>query len=383
VTSGTPQPPSPGVTYPVSGEAPTRPGAMRPVLLTSLRDLQWRIRRFLLAAVATGFVLALALMMSGISNSFSVEVHDTIAALGAQTWLVRAGSPGPFTDPVPLPLRTVAEASRLPGVTAAAALVVSRAIETTPGTSASSEKNVNVLGVEPGRLGSPAVVRGHGLGGGDEIVADESLDVALGSTVALNGTTFRVVGLTSGITYFAGQPVVFMGVGAINRLDGLSPPVATAVLLEGVPTQTLPGFTALTDAQVRTDLGRPVAQASKTIELIEVLLWIVAAAIIAAIIYLSALERRADFAVMKAVGTPSWHLFVGLVVQAALMACAAAAIGFLVEAAVAPTSSMAVRLSGANYAAVPVLAVLVGIVASFLPARRAARVDPARAFGAG
>jgi putative ABC transport system permease protein len=242
---------------------------------------------------------------------------------------------------------------------------------------------VNVLGIEPGRLGSPAVVQGQGLGGGDEIVADESLHLALGSTVALNGTTFRVVGLTNGITYFAGQPVVFMGLGALNRMDGSSPPVATAVLLDGVPTRTLPGFTALTDSQVRTDLGRPVAQASKTIKLIEVLLWIVAAAIIAAIIYLSALERRADFAVMKAVGTPSWHLFVGLVVQAALLACVAAAIGFLVEAAVAPTSSMAVRLSGADYAAVPVLAVLVGIVASFLPARRAARVDPALAFGAG
>ena len=250
MTSVAPLSASPRATYPAAEATPTHPGAIRPVLLTSLRDLQWRIRRFVLAAVATGFVLALALMMSGISNSFSVEVHNTIAALGAQTWLVRAGSPGPFTDPVPLPLRTVAEASRLPGVRRAAPLLVSRAIETTPGASASSDKNVNVLGIEPGRLGSPAVVQGQGLGGGDEIVADESLHLAVGSTVALNGTTFRVVGLTNGITYFAGQPVVFMGLGALNRMDGSSPPVATAVLLDGVPTRTLPGFTALTDSQV-------------------------------------------------------------------------------------------------------------------------------------
>jgi serine/threonine-protein kinase HipA len=46
----------------------------------------------------------------------------------------------------------------------------------------------------------------------------------------------------------------------------------------------------LTDAQVRTDLGRPITQADPTIKLIEVLLWVVAAGIIGAIVYLSALE---------------------------------------------------------------------------------------------
>ena len=47
------------------------------------------------------------------------------------------------------------------------------------------------------------------------------------------------------------------------------------------------------------------------------------------------------------------------------------------------SSQMAVRLSGSDYLAVPVVAVIVGILASILPARRAARVDPAIAFGGG
>lgn len=139
----------------------------------------------------------------------------------------------------------------------------------------------------------------------------------------------------------------------------------------------------LTDAPARADLGRPTTQAAKTIQLIEVLLWIVAAGIIGAIVYLSALERKGDFAVLKAVGTPSSHLFFGLVIQAILMALAAAAIGILVEIPMAGAASMAVRLAPANYLAVPIVAVIVGVVASVLPARQAARVDPAIAFGGG
>jgi len=155
------------------------------------------------------------------------------------------------------------------------------------------------------------------------------------------------------------------------------------VLARGMPLRSTSGFTALTDAQVRADLARPTAQAAETIKLIEYLLWLVAAGIIGAIVYLSALERRGDFAVLKAVGTPSSHLFFGLVIQAVLIALGAAIVGILVEIPMSGTSQMAVRLAQSNYLAVPVVAVIVGVVASVPPARRAARVDPALAFGGG
>ena len=98
---------------------------------------------------------------------------------------------------------------------------------------------------------------------------------------------------------------------------------------------------------------------------------------------MSALERSLDFAVLKAVGTPSSHLFIGLVIQAVLIALGAAIVGFLVEIPMSGTSQMAVRLAPSNYLAVPIVAIIVGVVASILPARRAALVDPAIAFGGG
>jgi len=346
--------------------------------LASIRDLEWRMRRFLVAAIATGLVFGVALMMSGIANSFSVEVYDTVAALGAHTWLVPMGSPGPFTDTAAFPIDKVAELQGVRGVSAAAPLLVGHALSS----GSLGDKDVNVLGVIPGRLGSPRVVVGRALRSGRDIVADESLGAKIGQVVVLSGTRFKVVGLVSGVTYFAGQPVVFMPIAQADDLDSNGLRLATAILVRGAPVGPVAGFATLTDAQVRTDLARPTLQAVQTIKLVDILLWLVAAGIIAAVIYLSALERRGDFAVLKAVGTPGWHLFFGLVVQALTLALGAALFGFAVEALIAPSAAMAVRVSGGDYAAVPIVAIVVGIVASALPARRAATVDPALAFGA-
>jgi putative ABC transport system permease protein len=347
--------------------------------LASVRDLQWRMRRFLVAAIATGLVFGVALMMSGIANSFSVEVRDTVAALGAQTWLVPDGSPGPFTDTAAFPIEKVSALKGVRGVSAAAPLLVGHALSS----GSLGEKDVNVLGVEPGQLGVPKVVQGRPLGRGREIVADESLGAKVGQVVVLSGSRFTVVGLVSGVTYFAGQPVVFMPIASADDLDSNGLPLATAILVRGAPMAPVAGFLSLSDAQVRTDLARPTLEAVQTIRLVDILLWLVAAGIIAAIIYLSALERTGDFAVLKAVGTPGWHLFFGLVVEALTLALGAAVIGFVVEAVIAPTAAMTVRVSAGDYAAVPIVAIIVGVIASTLPARRAAKVDPALAFGGG
>jgi putative ABC transport system permease protein len=359
------------------------------ISLVSVRDLQWRARRFVLAALATGLVFGLALMMSGVANSFTVEVRNTVNALGASVWLVRSGSPGPFTDPAPFPADAVAAVRRVPGVASADPILVGRALTDgalesgSGGPPPSAERDVNVLGVVPGGVGSPKVTTGRSLKMAGTAVADESLGVSVGQTIQLNGYRVKVVGLVSGVTYFAGQPVVFVSLGSANRIDSNGARLATAVLVRGQPQRPVPGFTVLTDSQVRADLSRPTSQAEKTIQLIEVLLWLVAAGIIGAIVYLSALERRSDFAVLKAVGAPGSHLFIGLVIQAVLMALGAALIGVLVEIPMSHGAEMAVRLSPSDYVAVPVVAVIVGVLASVLPARRAARVDPAVAFGGG
>jgi putative ABC transport system permease protein len=364
-------------------EEMSRSSGVASIVLVSSRDLQWRFVRFLLAAVAAGLVFGLALLMSGVSNSFSVEISNTVNALGSPTWIVRTGSPGPFTDPALFPTSAVAAIRRVPGITAADALLVGRALTSGAAGKSGALSDVNVLGIVPGGVGAPTVVAGRSVSGQRSVVVDDGIGARVGQWITLSGQAFKVVGLVDGVTYFAGEPVVFVTLRAAEQLNLGGEPLATAILARGTPNGSIPGFIVLNTAEVRSDLARPTAQAQKTIQLIEVLLWLVAAGIIGAIVYLQALERRRDFAVLKAVGTPSSYLFAGLMLQAVILAIGAAAIGILVEMPMSRASAMAVHLSAIDILAVPIVALLVGMAASVLPARQAAKVDPALAFGSG
>src|SRR5450631_2092425 len=68
------------------------------VLFVSLRDLQWRRRRFLIGVLAAGLVFALTLLMSGVSASFGNEIKNTVVAFNVDEWVVPSGVSGPFTS---------------------------------------------------------------------------------------------------------------------------------------------------------------------------------------------------------------------------------------------------------------------------------------------
>jgi putative ABC transport system permease protein len=120
--------------------------------------------------------------------------------------------------------------------------------------------------------------------------------------------------------------------------------------------------------------------ARTAIDLIRVIMWIVAAVIIAAVTYVSALERVRDFAVLKAVGGSSRTLALSLAVQAVLASLLAALLGAGLAQVLAPAFPMPVVIERSVYLALPVIAVVVGVVASLTALRRAVRVDPALAF---
>lgn len=342
--------------------------------LISLRDLQWRRRRFAIAVAATALVFALALLLSGVSASFDNEVHRTVASFGADRWLVAEGSFGPFTGPTAFPVGEVAAARSAPGVDAADPIVVLRATTTTP-----RRRNLQVLGAVPGGVGPAAAAAALLRRPGDAIV-DASLGLHTGDALTLNGRSFRVAGLTHGRTYFAGVPTVVIALAAAQRLGLDGRPLATAIVTRGVPSRAPRGFSMLTNHDVEVDLHRPIAQAQQTISLIRWLLWLVAAGIVGAIVYLSALERTADFAVLKAIGVSTRSLALGLVAQAVVVAGLAVALAALAEQLMAPASAMSVEVPASGYLLLPVLALLIGVLASGAALRRALKTDPALAF---
>ena len=341
--------------------------------LITLRDLQWRRRRFAIAVVATAVVFALALLLSGVSSSFDNEIRRTVTSFHADAWLISDGSFGPFTGPTAFPLSRADEVRPSPGVRQADPVAILRATTTTPST-----RNVNVIGVVPGGVGAPP---GERLQSG-EAVADASLGLHPDDNLDLNGTTFRVLSVSKGQTYFAGIPNVVVTLTDAQRLGFGGAQLATAIVTQGIPTSPPEGLTTLSNHDVEVDLARPVHQAKQTISLIRWLLWAVAAGIIGAMVYLSALERGRDFAVLKAIGLSSRSVLAGLVLQAVLLALVSAVLAVGLELAMAPASALSVEISTLDLLLLPLVALAVGVLASLLALRRAVRVDPALAFGA-
>ena len=345
------------------------------VALIGLRDLQWRRRRFAIGVLATGLVFALGLLMSGVSASFDNEVDRTVSSFGADAWVVRASSYGPFTGPATIPAAKVRAVRRTPGVRRADPIAVLRAT-----TTAAATRTVNLIGVVPGGIGTPAA-QSRLLARPGTVVADDSLGVRAGATLDLNGKRFRVAAVTHGQTYFAGVPTVRVALGTAQQMGLDGRPLATAFVTRGIPAAPPRGMSLMDNAGVATDLERPVVQAKQTIGLIRVLLWLVAAGIIGAIVYLSALERTQELAALKAIGVSTADLLAQLVLQAVLLSLLAAGLSIALEHAIAPAVAMSVEVPALTFATLPLASAAVGACASFIALRRAVSVDPAIAFG--
>ena len=346
------------------------------MLFVSLRDLQWRRRRFLIGVLAAGLVFALTLLISGVSASFGDEIKHTVNSFQVDAWIVPADVSGPFTSSRVFPAAEAEKVASTPGVQAAAPVLMSRVTVRT-----SSVHDLNMIGIPPTGIVAPKLSQGRQLRGAGDMIVDSSLGMKLGSTLSAFGRSFTIVGRTHGLTYFGGVPVAFVSItdlqaGALNGA-----PLATAIVTRGAIPTPPSGFRVLDNSAVRSDLGRPMHKATQTISFIEILLWLVAAGIIGSVLYLQAIERSRDFAVFKATGVTTRTLLSGLAGQAIALALSAAIAAYVLSFLLSPAMAMAIAIPQSAYIALPLVAILVGLLSSLVALRRAVTVDPALAFG--
>jgi putative ABC transport system permease protein len=346
------------------------------VWLLSLRDLQWRRRRFIIAVLATSLIFSLTMLMSGALEAMKEEGPNITQAIGADAWLVAQGATGPFTTTTAVGAAAADEVGRLPGVQQADPLVL---LHTTVGLK--SLKDVNVVGHRPGGLGSPTVSSGRAAQAPGEVVADTALGADIGDEIRFSDRTLRVVGEVKNVSYYFGAPTLFVSLDDAQQVAFNGQPLAMTIVTRGVP-QSVPSTLKLyTPAAVRSDLNRALKSSNQTIGFINALLWLVAIGIVGSIVYLSALERTRDFAVLKATGATSLFLFVGLALQAVLLSVASAALGIVLAHLLAPGFPFRLSLTASSALVLIGVAILIGLLASGVGLRRAASVDPALAFG--
>jgi putative ABC transport system permease protein len=158
-------------------------------------------------------------------------------------------------------------------------------------------------------------------------------------------------------------------------------PYVSAVVTQGVPTHLPEGLVLRSKDQTRKDLLRPLVGAIASLKAMLVLLWLVALMVIGSVVYLSALERRRDFAVYKATGWSTRTLAIGLAMQAVLLSTVAALVGVVVAQLLLPLFPMEFEVPALARALLPVIGVVVGLLSSVVGLRKAVGVEPALAFG--
>lgn len=342
---------------------------MSGVMLLTVRDLTHRATRFAVVVLATAVVFTLLFLMTGLVEQFNQEPRLSVDQIGDHTWAVPAGVSGPFTASSTLD-PALADALAAEG---SEAIVVARGTLSIEGVKTES---VVVGHVNGGRV-RPEIVDGRSVSGSGELVLDERAGAEVGDTVDLADSAFTVVGLTRDTTILAGQPLVFAEIQDVR--DALFGGAGVTSAAIGDPVD-MDGVDTLASSEVADDALGPLENAISSVDLIRVLLWVVAAIIIGAVVYLSALERTRDFAVLRAVGANTGQLGASLAIQAVGIALVAALLAAVLQSVIVPVFPLKVRVPVRALWQLPLLAMVVGLVAAAAGMRRVRRTDPAQAF---
>ncbi len=338
-------------------------------LLTAL-DMKYRATRFGVVTVGTALIFTLLFLMTGLIEQFNQEPFLMVEQVSENDWAVPDGSSGPFTSSQVLRPDQVEALGGIP-------VLVARGTTEIDG----EESEGIVLGLTDETASSIPLAQGRPAVGDLEAVVDATTDLDIGSTFGLGGGSFEVVGLTEDTTLLAGQPAIFVRLEDARQIMFGGAEVAMAVLVEPGTAQSTAEITVLTADQVAEDALGPLESAVSSIDLIRILLWVVAAIIIGAVVYLSALERQRDFAVLLAVGGRSRQLAISLAIQAAVVALLAVGTAAALQAVVAPVFPLKVRVPAASLWQLPTVAVVVALLAASAAMRRVRKTDPATAFG--
>src|SRR6476619_1515059 len=223
------------------------------MFLIALRDLQFRLKRFLISVVAVALVLALTLLLAGTAASFDAEVDHTLDQTGVTQWVVGTAATGPFFGSTPMTANTVDQVRASDGVQ----LAEPESFYPYSFKTAHGPESITLLGVEPGSIGAPKPDKGQPLQGDGEALVQPGLGLGIGKTVDLGNKTVKVVGTFNESTMLGGIPNLFITNHDLQEVAYKGAPVITSVAISGTPSNLPPGLKVMTRGDAHNDLVRP------------------------------------------------------------------------------------------------------------------------------
>lgn len=394
----------------------------------ALRDVRYRLGRFLLTALGLGLLLTSVMTMGGVYQGLVVEALSLLRASGADLWVVQKDTNGPFAETSRIPDDVYRVIRAVPGV-AQASPVAFQSLQFRVGP---KPFRVQLVGYRVGGLGGPpAVVAGRPIVNSRyEMVIGRDAGLPVGTEIRIGRLVFRIVGLTDRIVSSSGDPVAFVTLldaqeiqfskaneavrndrarldaelranPALARVppEALAPVIQNTHLANAILVRLEPGadaravqahverwnyYRALTEAQQEDVLAKSVIERGrKQTLLMRAILLVVSTVIIALIIYTMTLEKTRDIATLKVVGTPDRKIAALILQESVALGVLGFALGALIISRTYQYFPRRIVIVASDQ--VVLLGIVLGIcvVASVLGIVKALRVDLGTALGGG
>lgn len=356
------------------------------------RNLLAEPRRLAAAAAGVGMALMLILLLDGLWAGIKANVTTYEDNVGADLFIAQPGTRNFFGAVSVIPADTVDTVRADPDVDWAVAVRGFFSIVELHG----RKVPTYVIGSTPGERGGPWDLRtGRAPVADDEVAIGRVLarrhGLEVGDDLAIMGGRFNIVG-TSTDAFMAS--FVFMTHAATDDL--LRAPGTTSFVLVGTRDPDAvrsrisnTGLAVLDrDELARNDLAL-IARAYQTpLAVMRGVAFVIGSLIIALTAYSAIMERRREYGIVKAIGAGRRRL-ISLAVQQSLIVSAlglvAGALFFLGGRAFITSvrPQFIILATPGSIARAVITAVLMGLVASILPARRLAGLEPAVAYRGG
>lgn len=359
----------------------------------------WKDRaRFLVTTAGVGFAGVLALFLFAVYQGVKAESNGYVADRPTDVWVAQANATNLIKSNSLIPADRVDALRDVPGVASVAPLLRTIATVRLP----EETLSMFVLGIDPEADATvPAVVEGSGRPGPGGIVLDRAFAAkhgfSVGDTIRLQDRSFRVAGLSTGTNALLAQ-FSFVTMEEARRVAGL-PTFVSFWLVEAAPgvsgdalaariRRAVPSLNAIPSAEFSDNNLREIRTGVLPI------LWIVAVlgavtggAVLTLLLYGGILERRSDYALLKALGAGQRFVDGVVLGQSLLTVASGALFALLGYAAVTPVlvrlvPELALDLTLPIAGAVLTAMVLLGVVGAWLPIRKLRGIYPGEVFRA-
>lgn len=397
------------------------------------KDIRHNLGRFALTALGIGMLLMVVMGMGGIYRGVVEDATLLIDRVGADLWIVQRNTRGPFAEQSRVPSNLMFRAAAVPGVESSREFVYHTIQRERNG----KPLRIAVLGLSwpadrgswvPLRAGRPLAQAHY------EMIADKTLGLAIGEQIVLGKETYTIVGTTSNMISSSGDGLAFVTVsdaqaiqfdvsGEAVRLERASresrgrdfePAIQQPGMLENAwqPAQLLPAIarpqvsavmvtvtpgadidkvvetiSGWGDVSVFTSEGQrdlllqgSVEKVRRQIGLFRVLLTVIAAIIMALILYTLTLDKIHSIALLKLIGAPNTVILGMILQQALILGGVGFSIAWLVGQKLFPLFPRRVILADADLIQLGGIVLAISVLSSLLGIWKAMKVSPNEAL---